>query len=239
VSASPNAPSESSTTAMRAVREVRGECFRGELKIGVTPGAAAELTQPILRHLALAFPHVHVHRIDLPMLSWSEAPPPGMDLQLVRDPVRAEAARTTTLMDEPMMLATARDDGIPATSISLANAAELPMVRFSQASPRRFVEFWSLAAARSFAAGRFRGEEADRPWHMAEFVARGIGVAIGSPSLCRVFAAESVRSIPIHDGPRVRSLLSSRIEDRRPVVDAAHRQIADLVKRIGPLILPH
>ena len=239
MSVSPNAHRGSSPTATRLYARCAQNVSAGELRVGVTPGVGGELTEPILRHLARAFPEVQVRRMAVPAMSWSEAPPPELDLQLVHDPVRAEAARATTLFEEPMILAAASGyGGVPGASTSLADAVELPMLRISPATPRRFIEFWSLAAARNFSAGNFRGEGVMSPHDVVVSVSRGIGLAAGSPSICRAFAPSDVRMIPIRDGPRVRSLLTSRLEDRRPIIDAAHRQVADLVKRVGPLILP-
>ncbi len=221
-----------------AVREARAEQLSGELRIGVSPGGAAELTGPILRHLIRALPEVKVRVIDVPILQWSEAPPPGLDLQLVRDPVRPAAARSTTLLDEPMILTASVTSEVSPTGVSLAEAGELPMARFDPTTPRRLLEFWSLSAARNATPADFRGEPATGPAMMAQSVAHGNGVAACSPSLCRAFAPSPLITAPIIDGPRVRSLATSRIGDDRPVIDAAHREIAGVVERLGPLVVP-
>jgi len=219
-----------------AVREAQAEPFTGHLRVGVTPGGVGELAGPILRHLRRTLPRVQVDAIDVPVMQWSDVPPADLDLILVRSPVRPEAARSTVVLDEPMVLTGSGFD-LPDESITLAEACELPMVRFAPGTPRRLLDFWSLTFARNGVAADFRGDGAYDVQAMARGVARGLGVAVASPSLCLDYGG-SLPTWTIRDGPRVQGLATSRIEDRRPLIEQAHRQIGHLVTRIGPLMLP-
>jgi DNA-binding transcriptional LysR family regulator len=216
-----------------AIRDARASTFTGTLRVGVTPGGVAELTRPILRRLGEAFPGVDVSAVAVKEAEWSEAPRADLDLLLVRDPVRPEAARSTVVLDEPMVITTTAHLGLPDARISLAQAVELPMLRFDPLAPPRFRHFWTLAFARGGIAGDYRGDGATNIRAMAAGVAHGLGAAVASPSLCRMYAGTSIRSYAISDGPRVRGLVTSRIDDRRPLIDEAHRQIEQLVGRIG------
>ena len=220
------------------VRRARLEPLAGRLLLGVTPGAAGELTEPLLRHLRRALPGLELHRYDFNLLQWPTVPPPGVDLLLVRDPIADELLRVTTLLTETMALAPPRSsDVVGADRLSLDAVLAQPFVRLSRRVAPRFTRFWTLHEQHGGSVC-FQGKPAAGPVTLARAVARDEGAALTTPMLARMFGSPPPPLVTFVGAPQVRLALVSVREDRRPLIDAVHREAAWVVRRLGPLVLP-
>ena len=221
-----------------ALRRARLEQLAGRLVMGVTPGGAGELTEPLLRHLRRALPGLELCRYDFNLMQWPAVPPPGVDLLLVRDPIADERLTVTTLVTETMALAPAPASGLSeADHLSLDEVLAQPFVRLSSRVAPRFTHFWTLHEQHGGAA-HFQGKPATGPVTLARAVARDQGAALATPMVARMFASPSLPLIAFAGAPSVRLALASAREDRRPLVEAVHREVAWATRRLGPLVLP-
>jgi DNA-binding transcriptional LysR family regulator len=221
------------------VRRARLEALGGHLVLGVTPGGAGELTDPLLRHVRRSLPGLELHRYDFSLLQWPAVPPPGVDLLLVRDPIADERLRVTTLLTETMALAPPPgSEVLDAPFLTLEEVLGLPFVRLSSRVAPRFTRFWTLDEHRGAGDLCFQGQPAAGPVTLARAVARGAGAALATPMVARMFGSPPPPLISFADAPCVRLALVSAREDRRPLVEAVHREVEWATRRLGPLVLP-
>ena len=222
-----------------ALRRARLEPLTGNLVVGIAPGGAGELTGPLLRHLVRALPGVRIRTYDFTMLTWSDAPPAGTDLLLTRDPYSDERVRQTVLLTERAVAALPRHlPEADAPRLTLEQFLALPYARISRRVPSAFTRFWTLEADRRGLGADFRGRPALQPSDAPRAVLRGDGCAMGSTLTARLYGRPSLPLIPVQGAPSVRVALVSAIGDRRPVVDAVHREVGWATRRLGPLVLP-
>jgi hypothetical protein len=111
------------------------------------------------------------------------------------------------------------------------------MVRASDAVPRVITSHWGLEhLANGFQAER-RGPAADGPLETSERVGAGYGVAAGPASVARLYGSAAFRFVPMTGVPDSIVALVSRADDQRDLVAAVHRETADIVRRLAPLVL--
>ena len=223
-----------------ALRAARALELSGTLTVAITPGGFGELTTPLLRHLARALPRVTFRRQDFTLLDWPRVGPPDVDLLLGRDPLPLDMSRTTVVLSEPMRLAV--PGSLPesdADSLSLDEVAQLPFARLSPKVQDPVVHFWTLRSFLNDTELRFSGRASTGPASVGTAIDRGDGVAFATRMIVRQFTGPTrARLIGVPGAPRARLAVASAIEDRRPVIDAVHREVAWATRRLGPLVLP-
>jgi DNA-binding transcriptional LysR family regulator len=220
-----------------ATLSARDERISGPLRIGVFPASAAELTRPLLVELRRLWPAVDLDVVPLRLSAWAPAVE-GVDALIMRDPVDAERVRATELFREHVLVA------IPwhwpsreATRLTLNEFLDLPLVRPADCLPSALRAFWCLEHLRD-GDFEFRGYGAACAEDVADDIACGLGAAVTTGSLLRSFGETRFGAIPFEHSPDTRAWVTTRIEDRRPIIEALHRQVVEITARIGSLILP-
>ncbi|MGO4341467.1 LysR family transcriptional regulator [Pedococcus sp. 2YAF34] len=223
----------------RAVRRgVELLAYTGRLTLGVMPGGAAELTRPLLLELARRFPRVTFTYRPVPMTAWHDGILGEVDLLVTREPFPGSEVVATELLREGVGVAVpASFSEADAHSLSLDDVMGCPMVRTSDAVPRAITSHWGLEhLANGFKAQR-RGPAADGPLETSDRVEAGYGVAVGPVSVARMYGSGAFRFVPVTGVPDSAVALVSRGDDERELVVAVHRETADIVRRIAPLVL--
>ncbi len=110
-------------------------------------------------------------------------------------------------------------------------------MRFAAGVPRPLSDFWSLAEHRDGAEIEFRGPGAYSPETAAAGVTSGRGVALTTASLVRQFPC-ALSLVELTSKPLTTVWLTSRLADRRPLLDTVHREAARIADRLTPLLMP-
>jgi DNA-binding transcriptional LysR family regulator len=223
----------------RAVRRgVELSAHRGHLTIGLMPGGAAELTRPLLRELSRRFPHVTFDFRHVPMPAWHEGILCEVDLLVTREPFPGPEVLATELLREGVGVAVpASFSEADAPSLSVDDVLGGPLVRSADTVPRAITSYWGLEhLANGFRAQR-RGPAADGPVETSERVEAGYGLAVGPVSVARMYGSGAFRFVTMTGVPDSTVALVSRADDERELVAAVHRETADIVRRIAPLVL--
>ncbi len=76
-------------------------------------------------------------------------------------------------------------------------------------------------------------EPADAP----RTVIRGHACAMGTPLVARVVGGR-LDLVAVDGAPEVRTSLVSAREDKRPLIEVVHQEVAWATRRLGPLVLP-
>ena len=223
----------------RAVRRgVELMSYAGRLTVGLMPGGAAELTRPLLLELSRRFPAVTFSFLQVPMHGWHAGILGELDLLVTREPYPGPEVVATELLREGVGVALpASFAEADAHTLSLAEVLDCPMVRTSDTVPRVITSHWGLEhLANGFRAER-RGPAADGPLETSERVGAGYGVAVGPASVARLYGSAAFRFVPMAGVPDSTVALVSRGDDQRDLVAAVHRETADIVRRLAPLVL--
>jgi hypothetical protein len=112
------------------------------------------------------------------------------------------------------------------------------LVRMASNVEHRFVRFWTLLDQRGGDQPCFRGRPSAGPVSLGRGISRGDGAAMATPLIARSFGRPPYPLTGFDQAPAVRLSLVSAVEDRRPLIDAVHREVAWATKRLGPLVLP-
>ena len=223
----------------RAVRRgVELSSHRGHLTLGLMPGGAAELTRPLLLELSRRFPHVTFDFRHVPMPAWHEDILREVDLLVTREPFPGPDVVATELLREGVGVAVpASFSEADADTLCLADVLASPLVRSAETVPRAITSHWGLEhLANGFRAQR-RGPAADGPVQTSERVEAGYGVAVGPVSVARMYGSGAFRFVTMTGVPDSTVALVSRADDERELVAAVHRETADIVRRVAPLVL--
>lgn len=222
-----------------AAAAARQDRVTGTLRIGTFPAAAAELTRPLLLELRRRAPTVNIEVVTLNLGDWAPIIP-GLDALIVRDPIDLNRVRATELFHEPMLVAVpwqwpARDS----TRLTAAELLALPLVRLGPELPHELRAFWCVEDLRNGAAIDFRGYGASCLEDIADDIACGFGAALTTRSVLRsVGESNRLWAVPFDCSPVTHVWVTTRIEDRRPIIHALHTEAADITQRIGSLVLP-
>jgi DNA-binding transcriptional LysR family regulator len=223
----------------RAVRRgVELTSYAGRLTLGVMPGGAAELTRPLLLELSRRFPGVTFSFVHVPMHGWHEGILGEVDLLVTREPYPGHEVVATELLREGVGVALpASFDEADAHTLTLDEVLDCPMVRASDTTPRAITSHWGLEhLANGFRAER-RGPAADGPLETSERVEAGYGVAVGPASVERLYGSGAFKFVAMTGVPDSTVALVSRGDDERDLVAEVHRETADIVRRLSPLVL--
>ncbi|HEY5784082.1 MAG TPA: LysR family transcriptional regulator [Microlunatus sp.] len=222
-----------------AAAAARQDRVVGTLRVGTFPAAAAELTRPLLLELRRRWPTVDLEVAALDLGAWAPVIA-GLDALIMRDPIDLNRVRATELFHEPMLVAVPWQ--WPASESSRLTTAELlalPLVRLASGLSRELRAFWCVEDLRNGQAIDFRGYGASCAEDVADDIACGFGAALTTKSVLRsVGESNRLWAVPFERSPETHVWMTTRIEDRRPIIDALHREVAAITERIGPLILP-
>lgn len=186
-------------TAM-AVRTNRA--VTGTLRIGFYPGAALELTEPIISEFRLRYPDVTLEMHESSMLDPSCGVKDGSsDLGLVRVPADVDGMDVEPLFSEPVVAAVSLAHRFAHRSeVAVHELLDEPLT-MSHTEDQTYRAFWLLEGARDgtpppeVVVTRSVTEE-------VQLVATGTAVAITAAAATRYAGNPSIRYVPVSDSPR-------------------------------------
>lgn len=184
-------------TATRTNRAVTGT-----LRLGFFPGAALELTAPIVTEFQRLYPDVTVEMHESPMVDPSCGLVDGTsDLALMRLPASVDGMVTETLFTEPLVVAVSTGHPLAhRQSVTASELLELP-ITLSHTPDPVYRSFWVLDSFR-----------ADGPTPQivvtssvteeAQLVSTGTAVCVTAAAAVRYVPHPGIRYVPIVDAPR-------------------------------------
>jgi len=173
----------------------------GTLRLGYVPGAALELTAPIIAEFRERHPDVTVEMREFPVSD----PSAGLasrvaDVAFLRLPQNTPNIKTEILAVDPVvaMVATSHRHA-DRSSVSVRDLIDDPITQSSSVDAAHHA-FWSLAAARADAA-KVQVVRTDSITEEAQVVASGAAIAVTSAAAAHFMPATGVRFLPIDDWP--------------------------------------
>ncbi len=222
-------------TATRTNRAVTGT-----LRLGFFPGAALELTAPIVTEFQRRYPDVTVEMHEAPMVDPSCGLVDGTsDLALMRLPATAEGMVTETLFTEPVVVAVSTLHPLAhRQSVTASELLELP-ITLSHTPDPVYRSFWVLDSFRAdgpapqIVATSSVTEE-------AQLVSTGTAVCVTAAAAVRYVPHPGICYVPIVDAPRSEvalvwrdgheSVLSERFRECAMDVRDRESEILDLIE---------
>ncbi|CAJ1501715.1 LysR family transcriptional regulator [[Mycobacterium] holstebronense] len=173
----------------------------GTLRLGYVPGAALELTAPIIAEFQESHPEVTIEMREFQVSD----PSAGLasratDVAFLRLPQNTANINTEILAIDPVvaMVSTShRHAG--RTSVSVRDLLDDPITQSSSVDQAHHA-FWSLAAARTEAT-KVDVVRADSITEEAQVVAAGAAIAVTSAAAAHFMPLAGVRFLPIEDWP--------------------------------------
>ncbi|GAB3085083.1 LysR family transcriptional regulator [Pedococcus soli] len=232
-------PAQRMLDAARAARRsAQLAAFSGEVELAIMPGGALELTRPLLVELGRRFPGVDFHLRPLSMQEWYPGILAEVDLLITREPFPVAEAVVTELLSEPMGV------GVPsafeesrAPQLTLDDVVSCAHVRMTDTVHPQIVRHWSLTSMTNDFEVERRGPGADGPLQTRDRVESGFGLAVAPASVARLYGQGGYRFVPLVGVPDSRVVLVSAVAGTNELVRAIHREAADVVARLTPLVL--
>lgn len=230
---------EAARAASAAVRDLRAESG-ATLRIGVMAPGSAELTPAVLRAFRQAHPEI---RLTVESLSFTEYVTPLLDRRIdvafVRPAPDDDRVMVEPLTVEPRaIIAPAACEVADAEELRLADVLDLSYVSLPETTPRTFVEYGYLMAARGGLRPRCGTDQVRSAQDLVTSVAAGQGVGITLYSFGRFYRWPGIRCVPIVDAPWEASVLATRRDDHRPEVRALRSLAVMLARDVGPALVP-
>ncbi len=224
--------------ARSARRSVQLTTFSGDVTLAIMPGGALEMTRPLLVELGRRLPRVDFHFRALSMPQWHPRILEEVDLLITREPYPAADTVMTVLLSEPVGV------GVPASFeesdaavLSLDQVAARAMVRMAESVPQEIVTHWSLTSLTNGWEVERRGPAADGPLETRDRVESGFGMAVAPASVSRLYGQGAYSFVPLEGVADSRVVLVSAVGSSTDLVRAIHREAADVVARLSPLVL--
>lgn len=173
----------------------------GRLRLGFCPGAALELTVPILDMFRDTFPDVVLEMREFPVTEPSAGLASGdTDVAFIRLPQGTQRIQTEPLFVDPVIAAVAESHPLAAKeSVSVQDLLPEPLT-LSNTSDEVYREFWGLQRARTeLTAPRF--VPVSSVTEEESLVAAGVAVAMTSAAVEKFAPAPGVRYLDITDWP--------------------------------------
>lgn len=124
-----------------------------------------------------------------------------------------------------------------AAVLSPDQVAARAMVRMAESVPQEIVAHWSLTSLTNGREVERRGPGADRPLETRDRVESGFGMAVAPASVSRLYGQGAYRFVPLEGVADSRVVLVSAVDRSTDLVRAIHREAADVVARLSPLVL--
>ncbi|MFD1249880.1 LysR family transcriptional regulator [Nocardioides ginsengisoli] len=212
-----------------AVREVLGRLddavaaarrtsrvLTGRLRLGFIPGAALELTGPIMAAYREAFPDVEVEMREFPANDPSAGLASGVtDVAFIRLPQGTQRIETEELFVDPVVAMVAESHPLAArTSVSARDLIDHPLT-LSDTTDEVYRAFWGLYAARD-QPGRFVAVSSVT--EETSLVAAGAAIGVTGAAVIAYAPSPGIRFLPIEDWPGSTVALGWHVGERSPVV---------------------
>lgn len=207
-----------------------GRSVTGTLRVGFCPGAALELTEPILSGFRDRYPDVAVELREVPLSDPSAGVAGGdSDIGIVRAPLTTDGIETQTLFTEPLVAAVSlRHRLADHTVVSVADLLADP-ITLSQSVDATYRAFWSLEAFRDGVPARI--VETRSVTEEVQFVSAGGAIGVTAAAAVRYMPHPSIRFIPISDAPRSTCALAWRLDAANPLVDSFREVVREVVEQ--------
>ncbi|EHN11660.1 transcriptional regulator LysR family [Patulibacter medicamentivorans] len=218
----------------RAGRIGRGEI--GTLKLGFQPGAALELTAPILDGFRDRHPDVAV---ELREFLWDD-PSAGVvsgwaDVSLTRPPFAGDGIELLPLVHEPVVAAMTRSHRLAGRgSIRIADLLDEPMV-VGRSADAIWTAHWTLADHRDGRPARIAMHTTSHTEEL-DVVAAGVGVMVTPAAAGRFTPHPAIAYVPIDDHPPAVLSVAWRSDERGPLVDAFLAVVRDVLDERAELV---
>ena len=206
-----------------------GRSVTGTLRVGFCPGAALELTEPILSAFRDRYPDVALELHEVPLSDPSAGVAGGAsDVGIVRAPLTTDGLETETLFTEPLVVAVSlRHRLADRSTVGVAELLSDP-ITLTQTDDAAYRAFWSLESFRDGAPARI--VQTRSVTEEVQFVSAGGAIGVTAAAAIRYMLHPSIRFIPISDAPRSTCALAWRTDAANPLVDR-FREVARAVLR--------
>jgi DNA-binding transcriptional LysR family regulator len=204
-----------------------GRSATGTLRVGFCPGAALELTEPILSAFRERYPEVVVELHEVPLSDPTAGVAGGTsDVGIVRAPLTTDGIETEVLFTEPLVVAVSLRHRLAGRdSVTVAELLSDP-ITLSQSEDPTYRAFWSLEAFREGTPPRI--VETRSVTEEVQFVSAGGAIGVTAAAAVRYMPHPSIRFIPISDAPRSTCALGWRADSTNPLLDR-FREVARAV----------
>jgi DNA-binding transcriptional LysR family regulator len=188
----------------------------GRLRLGFIPGAALELTGPIMAAYREAFPDVEVEMREFPASDPSAGLASGVtDVAFIRLPQGTQRIETEVLFVDPVVAMVAESHPLAArTSVSARDLIDHPLT-LSDTTDEVYRAFWGLYAARD-QPGRFVAVSSVT--EETSLVAAGAAIGVTGAAVMAYAPSPGIRFLPIEDWPGSTVALGWHVGERSPVV---------------------
>ena len=212
-----------------------GRSVTGTLRVGFCPGAALELTEPILSGFRDRFPDVAVELHEVPLSDpTAGVAGGGSDLGIVRAPLTTDGIETETLFTEPLVVAVSLRHRL--ADRDAVTVAELlsDAITLSQTEDAAYRAFWSFESFRGGVPPRI--VETRSVTEEVQFVSAGGAIGVTAAAATRYMPHPSIRFIPISDAPRSTCALAWRADEANPLVDRFREVVRTVVEQEPELV---
>ena len=201
----------------------------GTLRIGFTPGAALELTEPILTEFRSRFPEVSLELHEYPLVDPTGGLADGSaDVSFIRLPFSADGLETETLFTEPLAVAVAANHRLAGrSSVEAGELLDEPLTMSGSSDPV-YRDFYLLNAFRAGAAPPKIFPTTSVTEEQA-IVASGVACGIIPAAAMRYIMHPGVRCLPIVDAAPSVVVLAWQSQHDGPLVERL-REVACAVR---------
>lgn len=189
----------------------------GRLRVGFCPGAALELTAPILADFRTAYPDVDIDLREFPANDPSAGLATGVtDVAFIRLPQSTRGIEAEELFVDPCVIALAATHPLAAReSLSVADVLAEPLT-LSDTTDQAYRDFWSLAGARTGPPPRIHPVTSIT--EEVALVATGVAASVTSSAARDYTPMPGVRYLSLTDWPGSRVVLAWHVGERSRVV---------------------
>jgi DNA-binding transcriptional LysR family regulator len=210
---------------------------RGHVRFGAYPSAAAWLFPQVARQLRRGSPDVRLLLHEGPSVDLESALSNGsVDLAIrpIHPLVTAAELEHQLLWKEPLVAVFHEAHPLPASSISLAELADLPLISIGEVSgPRQFESHLAFASAGLNPVNVF---QTNQPQTLLSLVKHGLGTGVTNALAVATANLEGVRLVPIRDAGVERSV-AVFLHRKRPR-SAALDQVVAAIRAVPPPTWP-
>lgn len=189
----------------------------GRLRIGFCPGAALELTAPILAEFRTAFPDVEIDLREFPANDPSAGLATGVtDVAFLRLPQGTAGIETEALFTDPCIVAVAASHPLASRDALTVADIEAEPLTLSNTTDQVYRDFWSLAAARSAPPPRIHPVSSIT--EEVALVATGMAASVTSSAAATYTPMPGVRYVPLDDWPGSTVAVAWHLGERSRIV---------------------
>lgn len=189
----------------------------GRLRLGFCPGAALELTAPILAEFRTAFPDVDLDLREFPANDPSAGLATGVtDVAFIRLPQAIPEVETETLFVDPCVVAVAATHPLARRDSLTPKDIENEPLTLSDTADEVYRAFWSLQEARTSPPPRIH--PVSSVTEEIALVATGMAASVTSSAAATYTPMPGVRYLPLEEWPGSTVALGWHLGERSRIV---------------------